>query len=344
MYAVFANQAWDPKFFVGFAIIAVITFVSVSFYIKKKEQNDIRLLDEVEDQNTILVSKNVKKFKSVLSSGYSHNHPARVSFKIFKLAVAEWKDNLSVWGLYAKLVGIYPEQNTQLEFIVQSVSNIKTKNTILKNVILSSTGYIIKTRETKFTSQLKIKISKLGKLFNKTKARIRNIWDLTLQGNTNEMNTAIKYSQESVNECEIEMMHLKQQYPNNKYVARQYVRFLSEIKGDQIAAKQAYEDLIKLSRGLQITVDTIHELGMMAYPNLPDVCHNIELPSQLKLTELESLGNDDAIIDDNTNYEELETAQSPSNRFHDLVNNYLLFVVSFNSFDFSCHWFRMVPN
>lgn len=246
LYTVFAEEPWGPYFFVGVIGLGLIVFVGTYIFINRRMKNDLKLLDEIDDTQDITILKSIRKWKQILPTGFMYCHPICVSFKIFKLAVQEWKDNIAAWALYAKFIAIYPEENLQLSFIAQNVSQMKTNAKIVQSVLLSSTGYIIKTRETKFTQQLKSKISKLSKMFNKTKKRLRNIWDLTLQGNTTEMGIQIRNTKDSVEECEVEMNHLLMQYHNNKYVARQYVMFLNDIKGDPVATKSAIDTLQKL--------------------------------------------------------------------------------------------------
>ncbi|EAY19029.1 Adenylate and Guanylate cyclase catalytic domain containing protein [Trichomonas vaginalis G3] len=306
LYTIFAHAPWNEIFFPIVIIAGVIIFFAVSFYIKRRQTRELRLLDEIDDTQDISILKRASHFKQILSTGFIFAHPICVSFKIFKMAASKWSDDLDVWSLYAKFFAIYPEQVTALAFVAQNVSTMKAKDRTLQSIILSSTGYIIKTRETKFTQQLKGKISKLAKMFNKTKAGLRNIWDLTLQGNINEMNVAIKRTQESVNECEVEMAHLLMQYPNNRYVARQYTLFLNEIKGDPLQAKASFENLTKLQRGVSVSEDTIHDLGIMAFPNIPEVCSDIEGQSKT-VVDGKSMGIDDVIMDDNLNLEAIQS-------------------------------------
>lgn len=335
LYTVFTDKAWTPIFFPIAAGVGVIVFISVYFYFKCRAQKELLILDELNDSQDIHIFKSIKKFKQILSTGFIHCHPVCVSFTNFKLAAAEWKDALDVWSLYAKFIAIYPEQSNQLAFIAQNVANIKTSDKILQSVILSSTNDIIKNRETKFTAQLKGKISRLAKHFNKAKGRLRNIWDLTLQGNIPEMNAAIKNALVSVNDCEIEMNHLLMEYHNNKYVMRQNVMFLGIIKGDPIESKIAADNLAKLQRGINVAEDTIHELGMLVFPTIPDICVDKDA---IKITEVESNFNlDEYFLDESLDMDAIDTIsrqierhEIPSIRFiiwSTLIAFFFLFIV-----------------
>ncbi|EAX85152.1 hypothetical protein TVAG_358620 [Trichomonas vaginalis G3] len=95
-------------------------------------------------------------------------------------------------------------------------------------------------------------------------------------------------------------------YPNNRFVARQKLIFLSEVKGDPVNAKQSIDEIIKLQRGIAIKEDTIHELGMMAFPNIPDYC-NDSMSTGKTINENESTTNDETVFDDTVNFEAIES-------------------------------------
>ncbi|EAY03760.1 hypothetical protein TVAG_072530 [Trichomonas vaginalis G3] len=324
LYTIFARSPWTEVFFILFLAAAIVSFVSTFFYVKTRMVRELKILDEIDETQDISFLKRETKFKQLLSTGFLYAHPVCTSFRIFKLAVAQWPDALDVWAIYAKFLAIYPEQTLTLAFVAQTVSTMNTKNKALQSIILTTSGYVIKTRETKFTQQLKVKISKLAKLFNKTKSRLRNIWDLTLQGNINEMNIAIRSTKLSVNECEVEMNHLLMQYPNNRFVARQNTLFLSEIKGDPIAAKASLENLTKLQRGLQISEDTIHQLGIDSFPHIPETC--TEIDGQTKtIAEAESMGVDELLVDDNINSNNMEAMQSIAKQ----IDNHIIPAISY---------------
>ncbi|EAX85133.1 hypothetical protein TVAG_505880 [Trichomonas vaginalis G3] len=302
---IFLKKPWNAAFFLGFGVASVITFVLTEVFIKRKGRRELQILDEIDDTKDISSIRTKNKFKQLLATGFTFSHPVCINFNIFKLAVEEWKLDCDVWSVYAKFISIYPENTGTLCFIAQNIVNLKL-NTNLSNIILNSAGYIMRTRETKFTPQLKTRISKLSKNFNKTKTRLRNIWDLVLQGNINELNFAIKRTKESVDDCEREIDHLVMTYPNNRFVARQKLIFLSEVKGDPVNAKQSIDEIIKLQRGIAIKEDTIHELGMMAFPNIPDYC-NDSMSTGKTINENESTTNDETVFDDTVNFEAIES-------------------------------------
>ena len=255
VYPCIERRPWGSPFFVGVIIVGIIVFVSTHFWLRRRDHKALCLLDEINDTQDITIIRKKNYLKEMISIGFMYNHPMCCSLLIFKLAVEQWKDCVDIWAMYAKFTAIYPERITQLEFIAMNI-NAMNLRTAEVSIVLSSIGQITKTRETKFTPQLKYKISKLSKMFNKTKNRLRNIWDLTLQGNIAEMNIAIKRTKESVSECQREMNFLLMQYPNNRFVSRQYVLFVTEILGDPLLGKQATESMVKIARGYRLQEDT----------------------------------------------------------------------------------------
>ncbi|EAX89018.1 Adenylate and Guanylate cyclase catalytic domain containing protein [Trichomonas vaginalis G3] len=181
----------------------------------------------------------------------------------------KWPDDLAMWAIYAKFAAVYPEQSNCMSFIANNMRNCKADKDLIDQKILNI-GQIIKTRETLFTVELKSRIAKLTKHFDKSINRLRNIWDLVLQGNFGEMDHSNKSAYLSVNESEVEVNQLMMLYPNNRFVARQYFRFLSEIKLDYVNARIWKENYRLLQSGIQVNKDTLHDLGMIAFPNIPE--------------------------------------------------------------------------
>ena len=49
---------------------------------------------------------------------------------------------------------------------------------------------------------------------------------MVIQGNISEMPATISSAHESTKKCEMEFGHLLSSYPNNRFIARAYARFL----------------------------------------------------------------------------------------------------------------------
>ncbi|EAX90369.1 Adenylate and Guanylate cyclase catalytic domain containing protein [Trichomonas vaginalis G3] len=215
------------------------------------------------------------------------------------MAVNYWRESLGIWEVYAKFAAVYPENTSNLIFILQNVQMLKDRSPVA-NIVCTSIKSIINTRETRFTPQIKNKISKMTKEFTKTKNRLRNIWDLILQGATNDLGSSIKLAYESVKDSESDINYLMTLFPNNKFVARQHAKFLYEIKCDVLEYKKKMEDVSKLSRGLRIQKDVVHELGMQAIPTIPESSTESQDTSVKSLVnvETESLNIDENSIED----------------------------------------------
>ncbi|EAX99452.1 hypothetical protein TVAG_052950 [Trichomonas vaginalis G3] len=236
-------------------------------------------------------------------------HPTCMDYSIFKMAINEWPQSLDVWMVYAKFSAIYPELTLNLVFIDQNITMLKFRNS-LSQLVTKSIAQIINTRESKFTPEIKSKIAKLTKQFSRTKNRLRNIWDLLLQGSTTELSNSIQTAQKYVKESEQEINHLMTLYPNNKFVARTHAKFLFEIKSDLISYKKKNDEIVKLQRGIRITPDVVHELGVLSFPCIPDCAIEIQDSSaktQTQIENTESFNLEENSLDDDVNLEAINT-------------------------------------
>lgn len=91
-------------------------------------------------------------------------------------------------------------------------------------------------------------------------------------------------------------------YPNNLYASKQNVVFLNEIKGDLVEGRNYSEKLKKLQRGITTNEDIVHNLGIEAFPNIPEYLEN--QITNVKVQENESFGYED---DDSVNTEAIQT-------------------------------------
>ncbi|EAY02047.1 hypothetical protein TVAG_383500 [Trichomonas vaginalis G3] len=330
---IFLKTPWNDYFFAGFTIVGTITFICTEFFLTARSRKELTLLDQVEDTQDITILKSKNNFKQILATGFQFAHPICLDLSIFKLAANEWKDALDMWSLFAKFCAIYPENSQTLQMIRASIASVKTKDKLV-GVIIECTNYIIKTRETKYTPQLKTKISKLSKLFMKTRNRQRNIWDLVLQGNISDLSSIIKRTQESVYECEIEMSHLLMQYPSNRFIAKQNMIFLSDVKGDPIEAKNYSETLSKLQRGFTTSEDNIRSLGMIAFPNLPEISNTEQQVQKIKTTD-DGLITDDIVIEETVNIEAIESISKQ-------IDNHKIPAIQFIYFSTLLLWFFFI--
>lgn len=97
---------------------------------------------------------------------------------------------------------------------------------------MSQLKFVINQRENNLVPQLKPKLDAVGKSVQQAKHKMRYIWHLIIQGNTTELESAIDKAIQTIERVEIEFLHILRQYPNNRFVARAYTRFLRDILAD----------------------------------------------------------------------------------------------------------------
>lgn len=275
MYQILTDYRWQESFFPFFALISFIVLFLTNIYIKNRSKKDLITLDEFRETQEMSVFKPPGNFKRVVLTGFAHCHEACMDFSVYKVAVQEWPSRVDIWATYAKYAAIYPEHSHSLIFIAQNLQAQKLNNAAV-DALMDGIKVTLKTRETLITPELKIQLSKLTKVFNRAKARIRNFWDLVLQGNTFEMNHAIISAYKSVELSEHEVSHLMNLYPNNRFVARQMALYCLDIKSDNIGYKTWMNNISLIRRGHLIQQDVMHNLGVDSFPNIPEHCDESE--------------------------------------------------------------------
>ncbi|EAX84722.1 hypothetical protein TVAG_095300 [Trichomonas vaginalis G3] len=308
LYALLSLKRWNEIFFEIFIAIAVACFLLTQVYVRLRYKRDLVILDKSEESQDITLFVSKGKFRRVVGTGYTFCHPACINFSVFKAAIVEWPESIDLWAEYAKFVAIYPELTPTLIYIGQSINALNLKDSI-STIIMSNIGYIMNTRETKITPALTSKISKLNKIFNKAKNRIRNIWDLILQGSVAEINHAIKSANEAVELADVEVSQLKSLYLNNRFVARQYAKFQGDINANAVEYKVWMENVIQLQAGKQVCADIVHGLGVFVFPSLPESVEGSDGKNMMSLTEMESVEelNDEQQAEEDANIEVLAT-------------------------------------
>ncbi|OHS97016.1 Adenylate and Guanylate cyclase catalytic domain containing protein [Tritrichomonas foetus] len=176
--------------------------------------------------------------------------------------------SLQVWIIFAKFTAIYPEESQQLSFIIHGMMKNRMKGSFAKHTILQIMA-IIKQREPNLIPELKKKLNYIGKHVSSCKAKVRYIWELVLQGNVNEMEGMIIKANKSIKSTNSEFQELIGKFPNNRFVARAYVRFLRDVVADHQKSSEWASKCNLLHKGLPVTPDNAHELGVLAFPNLP---------------------------------------------------------------------------
>jgi hypothetical protein len=104
---------------------------------------------------------------------------------------------------------------------------------------------------------------------NRARLKLRNTWDLVIQGNTVDLGSAISEAMESIETTEKKFNHLFHQFPNCRFVYRLYSRFKLEICADQEKYQELNHQAEQMKNGSIIVPDDAHVLGMIQFPNLP---------------------------------------------------------------------------
>ncbi|OHT13816.1 Adenylate and Guanylate cyclase catalytic domain containing protein [Tritrichomonas foetus] len=273
IYSLLGQKASMVTLFVFFAIFAVSVLVS-NLIISAHEHHCLKVIDKISDDPTIIDDmRSPANLIRVACVGFKYAHPICVDWSIFRNASERWPESAELWAMFGKFVAIYPEENKLLSYIIHNIESKKIKGGIAKQTVAQ--GKIILTeRETTLSPELKKKLQHVGKSVQNAKRKLRHIWDLVIQGNTHEMEGSVNNAYTSVLKTQAEFSHVLSQYPNNRFIARAYLRFLQEILADHKGFAEWVEKVKILQRGISATVDHTNVLGIAAYPHLPPVIQN----------------------------------------------------------------------
>ena len=268
--------------------------------------------------------------------GFQVAHPICLSWKLFLFGVERWPQSVPLWMVFAKFCAIYPEENGRLEWIRKAMVSRKLSGALAK-LTLEQIRTIQGRRENNLSPALKRKLNHITKSVSNAKHKLQGIWDLVIQGNITEMELSIKKGYIAVEKCDKEFRQVMTQYPNNRFVARSYGRYLREVKADHMKYNEWKEKIYLLQRGIQVEADLAHELGEAAFTNLPQSIDT--LPSK---NTTNTIGQDSEIMtatetdvdEDPTANVQCEQAQNIRTRIealripsHTLMCSVTLFVV-----------------
>ena len=263
------NQQANEIVMVVFIVVWFLCFLLFSFILNKKNTKVLLALDALEDdaQNFDNI-KSPKVFCDYVVTGFRVAHPFCLSWQIFKCGVDKWPTNVDIWLLFAKFTAIFPEEQQQMAFISMGLIQNKCKGSLAKHT-MQQIQSIMKQRETNLVPDLKSKLDKVGKQVQAAKHKVRYTWDLVLQGNIKDLETVLANAHKAINNCEAEFTHFLGQFPNNRFVARAYARFLRDVVADHAGHKLWAQNVSMLLRGINVKEDQAHSLGIRAFPALP---------------------------------------------------------------------------
>ncbi|KAH0790452.1 Adenylate and Guanylate cyclase catalytic domain containing protein [Histomonas meleagridis] len=236
---------------------------------KKKMTNVGLFFDNIQEYpDAINEIKRPKEFINKTILGFRIGHPLCLSYSIFKYGVEKWPKDMSIWLLYSKMAAIYPEKNQELIFIAIGINKSHLRGNLAYNTQVQIQS-IARQREASLVPDLKKKLDKISKHIQETKHKVRYVWDLILQGNVKELESVIVRSYSTIDETQTEFLRLLRQFPNNKFVGRSYGRFLRDVMADHEGYKEWVQKFQLLQKGIPVTIDLPHQLGLHAFPMLP---------------------------------------------------------------------------
>ena len=285
----------DEVFFILAIAIFIINIVLFVFLTKWIHNRNLAFLDRIDDNNEVFQEvRSISKSEVLALEGMRVAHPVCLNWQFFRMAVDRWPESINCWFYYAKFIAIYPEEIQTLDLILKNIASKHISGSLAKQTC-QQIVMLDRMRETNLSPTLKKKLDKLNKDVTLAKQRLRNVWDNVLQGNFTEMEGTIDRAIKITQKTKYDFNQLIQMYPNNRFSARAYARYLHDIESDQVQYSEWMEKIRSMQRGIQVTQDVAHELGMIYFPNLPN---NVSALIKHGQTESESIESE-IIEDDN---------------------------------------------
>ena len=196
IYTATKRQAGQPEFFIMLAIIAISLLLSAIW--EKVRTNRLllkldQIMDNAEELDTIRTPTELIR---LACSGMMNGHPVCLDWSIFTHGTQVWPDDVTIWVTFGKFVAIYPEESSKLGYIVRNIISRKLTGTLAK-VTVSEASTIQMQRENTLSQELKRKMTRIQKNVSSTKRKLRNIWDLVIQANTNEVESSVNNAYDS---------------------------------------------------------------------------------------------------------------------------------------------------
>ncbi|OHS97131.1 Adenylate and Guanylate cyclase catalytic domain containing protein [Tritrichomonas foetus] len=275
-------------FIIIFAILLIVSFIIIMLIMGSIRTKRLQFLDEIlDDIGNFSRIKSVNQFINLTVEGFKIAHPICIEWQFSRQGIERWPNNPIVWYAYAKFVAIYPEETQTLWWIFRNIISNKIKGSAARTVKEQSMS-IAREREPNLSPDLKNKLNSVTKHLSSTKHKLRHVWDLAIQGNISDMEAATKRAIREIEQSDAELLHILRQFPNNRFVTRQYARFCRELKADQAGYIEMIEKTRQLQRGLSVNKDMAHELGLATFQNLPDKAGTGRPDNQLINTANES--------------------------------------------------------
>ncbi|KAK8886704.1 hypothetical protein M9Y10_042171 [Tritrichomonas musculus] len=282
----------------SFILLAVFIALEVAFVfiailmMKRVVIKRLNLIDQINDDIELFETrvKTVNNFINLAVTGFSELHPMCLNWSFMKMGIERWPNDADTWFIYAKFCAIYPEETQTLAWIFRSIITNKVKGQSARTVKLQSLS-IARQREVNLSPDLKVKLNHISKHVTSAKHKLRNVWDMAIQGNISDMEMATKRAIKNIRSSDGELMHVIRLFPNNRFVTRQYARFCKELLADYDTCVEMIEKSRLLQRNINVNKDQTHEYGIIAFPLLPEKLNRSDQVTISQTTNNEMTGS-----------------------------------------------------
>lgn len=266
------SQEVQVMIVVVFALIVIIVMISMIFIIRKNERKTIMLLETIQtepDQFDILIG-NLFKALSVATRGFRIGHPFVLSWHFMRMVTERWPYATDVWILWARFTSAFPDEVKLTQWIDEQLQ----KHVYSSSKVMSYRGQIhalLQSRETSMTKQIKHQINECQRKIFTCRNQMRVFWENVFQGNLNEIAKNAISTQETMTATKKLIKQMIKEYPNNHYVIRTYIRFLSDTSSDKMAVAKWTEKYKMLKMGQSIKMDLSQKEALDIFPTLVSV-------------------------------------------------------------------------
>jgi hypothetical protein len=249
-----------------FVILVVVGRALIDRYIAAVVAH---LNDIMNDQQQFDIIRRPERALSYGVVGFACAHPICLDWSYYRLTLAHWPNDTRLLYIFARFAAIFPEEVQVLREINALVSRRQAKDAAAGE-IREQVMAISRQRHTHQSAKVESKLKALTKQQEPTKFKLRYVWDVVIQGNIGEVEGATNVALNAVEHNFADFLQLLCQFPNNRFVARKYAKFLKEWTTEYLLWRDACEKAEQLKRGMTVSLDEPHEYGMAAFPLLPE--------------------------------------------------------------------------
>jgi len=250
-------------------VVLLFSYIVSQIIVNNEKNKALRLLDVwLEGVEKI---ENCNNFSLMIKSGligFSVCHPISLDWTVFRAVINIWPERADGWILFSKFVAIYPEESSLLSYIAQQMLKKNSKGQYSKQISMQILS-LIQQRESNLSSILKKKIEDVRRSIGNSKRSLRNVWDQVIQGNMDELDSAIQNSYKSIKNSNADINHMLSEFPNNRFVARLCVQYYTDVLADYEGREKWKEKHGLIKRGISIVDDHAHQFGLRCFPKLP---------------------------------------------------------------------------